>query len=86
MVTQLRKKIVRFPKTKKIFPFTIVVIVLLLSSNFYLSRTFFTFHASAQSTGIAAISGEMKKWHPVTLSFTGPQANETDGQAIQPTI
>ena len=27
---------------------------------------------------VAAVSGELRQWHKVTLTFTGPQASETD--------
>src|SRR5262245_16155460 len=27
--------------------------------------------------GAAAVSGELRQWHKVTLTFTGPQASET---------
>ena len=30
------------------------------------------------SAAAAAISGELRQWHKVTLTFNGPQANETD--------
>ncbi len=30
------------------------------------------------AAGVAAVSGELRQWHKVTLTFNGPQANETD--------
>ena len=36
-----------------------------------------TLHSCAQTTASAKISGELKKWHPITLSFTGPETSES---------
>jgi hypothetical protein len=30
------------------------------------------------ASNVAAVSGELRQWHKVTLTFTGPQASETD--------
>lgn len=32
----------------------------------------------AKTAGPAAVSGQMRKWHTITLDFTGPVANEAD--------
>jgi hypothetical protein len=34
--------------------------------------------SEAVSSEAAVVSGDLKKWHPITISFTGPQASETD--------
>jgi hypothetical protein len=33
--------------------------------------------AAADSTQPTVITGELKKWHKITLTFTGPQSDET---------
>src|SRR4026207_2320374 len=30
------------------------------------------------ASNAAAVSGELRQWHKVTVTFTGPQASETD--------
>ena len=34
--------------------------------------------AGRRISSAAAVSGELRQWHKVTLTFNGPQANETD--------
>ena len=34
--------------------------------------------APASAQPAATVTGELKKWHPVTITFDGPDANETD--------
>ncbi len=40
--------------------------------------------ATEEGTGAATVSGELKKWHPLTLDFAGPSASETDASPNNP--
>jgi hypothetical protein len=43
------------------------------------------FSSSAVAAGTSAtVSGELKKWHPIALSFTGPSASETSASPNNP--
>lgn len=44
----------------------------------FLAASFFEVNASKCLTDGATITGELKKWHTVTLTFDGPQCSETD--------
>jgi len=60
----------------------VVMAVAALAASLLLTLVFAAPPGSAQTTqegtASATVTGELKKWHPVTLSFAGPQASETD--------
>src|SRR5687768_4331226 len=41
--------------------------------------TFSTMAATSSLGSDTTLSGEQKQWHKISLTFTGPQASETDG-------
>jgi len=48
------------------------IILLIFASNILTVKYAFA------NEGAAKITGELKKWHKVTLTFDGPKASETD--------
>jgi hypothetical protein len=37
----------------------------------------------SQAASAGQVSGELKKWHKVTVTFDGPQTSETNGTRLQ---
>lgn len=48
------------------------LILILIVWNLFASKI------SAQGTTKPEITGELKKWHKITLTFDGPESSETD--------
>ena len=67
--------------------FRVLAVVVALAVSLLLTLYFTARPSSAQpaaeGTG-ATISGELKKWHPLTLDFAGPSASETDASPNNP--
>src|SRR5215216_3753853 len=59
----------------------VVMAVAALAASLLLTLVFAAPPGSAQTTqegtASATVTGELKKWHPITLRFAGPQASET---------
>jgi len=69
-------------RTKSLFflksPFSLLLILLFLAINVSIAQNANETKTSNPVTAKVEISGELKKWHKITLTFDGPQTSEMD--------